>query len=196
MRVLVGYEESGVVRNAFNRIHDIMAWSCDLIPSRNGGPHLQKDIREVIVHDGPWSIIIIHPPCTALSVSGNAHYAEGKGGYQERLDALDFTESLWVLAKRHALIGVCLENPVGVLSTKSILGKASQYIQPYQFGHPETKKTGLWLSGLPKLTPTDIVDGRENRIWKMPPSATHKRDGSETYEGIAKAMAQQWGGLN
>jgi hypothetical protein len=189
MRILIGCEESGVVRDAFLlKGHD--AWSCDIIPCRRGGQHLQMDIIEAIESHGPWDIIILHPPCDALAVSGNGTYGEGKPKNGYRSAAIAWTYNLWLLARVYARVGVCLENPVGVLT--SWLGKP-QYIQPWQFGHGEQKKTGLWLHNLPKLIPTDIVKGREQRIWKMPPSSTRKRDRSETYTGIAKAMAEQWG---
>lgn len=190
MRVLVGCEESGKVRDAFNRIHGIMAWSCDLIPSRNGGPHLQKNIWDAIEHDGPWDIIILYPPCDYLCNSGNRWYGKGMPGYEKRLSALEWTVRLWDHAQTHTTIGCAIENPTGVLWGK--IGKP-QYIQPWQFGHGETKRTGILTCNLPSLKPTAIVDGREQRIWKMAPSPTRKRDRSETYQGIADAKADQWG---
>lgn len=192
MKVLIGCEESGTVREAFRRRgHD--AWSNDLIPARDGSQyHLQMDVMEAI-HGYPWDIIILHPPCTALAVSGNRWYGQGMPRHGERIAARAWTRVLWHDAKRVARIGVCLENPVGVLTW--YLGVKPQYIQPWQFGHGETKKTGLWLHNLPPLVPTDIVEGREQRIWKMPPSETRARDRSTTYRGIAEAMAEQWGAL-
>ena len=190
-RVLVGCEESGKVRDAFlKRGHD--AWSNDLKPARNGGPHLQICVMEAIEHHGPWDIIILHPDCTAMAVCGNKTYGKFSQKHQERLDQIEWTKRLWELAKRHARIGCALENPVSVIFTH--LRKA-QYIQPWQFGHGETKKTGILAHNLPPLVPTNIVDGREQRIWKMAPSPTRKRDRSETYQGIADAMADQYGEL-
>lgn len=187
MRVLVGCEESGVVRRAFReRGHD--AWSCDLLPARDGSKFHIRDCITANLRDD-WDIIILHPPCTALAVSGNRWYGEGMPRNREREFARLWTMRLFQKAVLYANKGVCLENPVGVLD----LGVKPQYIQPWQFGHGETKKTGLWLAGLPPLIPTNIVDGREQRIWKMPPSATRQRDRSETYQGIAEAMADQWG---
>ena len=189
MRVLVGCEESGKVRDAFAALgHD--AWSNDIIPARNGGKHLQMCVTKAIVEYGNWDLIILHPDCTKIAVSGNRWYGRGKEGYQGRLNALEWTRELFNLAAR-SCERVCLENPVGVLGV--LRGISPQYVQPYQFGHSETKKTGLWLHGLPPLIPTNIVEPTEQRIWKMPPSPTRKRDRSETYQGIADAMANQWG---
>jgi hypothetical protein len=148
------------------------------------------NIMDAIEHYGPWHMIILHPPCTALAVSGNRWYGEGMPNHEDRKNAQLWTEELWSLAI-HKADFVCLENPVGVLD----LGVRPQYIQPWMFGHGETKKTGLWLHNLPHLVPTDIVEGRDQRIWKMPPGKNRARDRSETYDGIAKAMAEQWGNL-
>jgi len=188
MRVLVGCEESQVVTKAFReRGHE--AYSCDLVETR-GNPdwHFKDDILDVIRShsDNFWDLIILHPPCTALAVSGNRHYA----GTEERIIAKSWTCMLWDEAVSKCE-RVALENPVGVLWRA--LGIKPQYIQPWQFGHGETKKTGLALHNLPELVPTNIVEGREQRIWKMAPSKTRSRDRSETYQGIAKAMAEQWG---
>lgn len=192
MRILIGCEESGKVRDAFNRISGCMAWSCDLIPSRNEGPHLQKDVWDAIRYDGPWDIIILHPPCTALSLSGNRWYGNGSGREKERLSALVWTIRLWKHAMNHARIGCAIENPTSILWQR--IGKP-QWIQPHMFGHGETKKTGILTHNLPALIPTNNVAGREQRIWKMAPGPTRKRDRSETYQGIADAMANQWGNL-
>ncbi len=184
--VLVGCEFSGIVRDAFTeRGHD--AWSCDLLPceASNWG-HLRRDVFDAIKLDGPWDLIILHPPCTHLAVSGNRWYA----GSDERSEAIRWTHSLWTQAIRSA-DKVALENPVGVLS--SAWRKPDQYIQPWEYGHGETKKTGLWLHSLPKLRPTEVVEGREQRVWKMGPSPERSADRSRTYEGIAAAMADQWG---
>jgi hypothetical protein len=186
MKVLVACEYSGRVRDAFlERGHD--AYSCDLLPADDGGQerHYQQDCNEVISQG--WDIIIMHPPCTALAVSGNRWYGTGMPKHSDRLESIEWTLSLW----QHAIANadrVCMENPVGVLPLKP-----TQYIQPWQFGHGETKKTGLWLHNLPPLVPTNVVDGREQRIWKMGPSPDRWKERSKTYEGIASAMAEQWG---
>lgn len=190
MNVLIGCEESQEICKAFReRGHN--AFSNDLLPCSGGHPewHLQGDVFEAIDYKH-WDLIILHPPCTALAVSGNAHYGVGKPNYHKRLEALVWTHRLWNKA-----ISVCehvaLENPVGVLNKMGVLPKP-QYIQPWQFGHGETKKTGLWLHNLPPLQPTNIVDGREQKIWKMTPSDDRAKLRSKTYPGIAKAIAAQW----
>lgn len=186
MRVLVACEYSGKVREAFRKLgHD--AWSCDLLPADDNSPfHIQGDCVPVIQQC--WDIIIMHPPCTALAVSGNRWYGKGMPKHSERLESIKWTTALYNLAKEHARAGACMENPVGVLPIKP-----TQYIQPWQFGHGETKKTGLWLHGLPPLEPTNIVEGREQRIWKLPPSPDRWKIRSTTFQGIADAMANQWG---
>lgn len=194
MKVLIGCEESGVVRRAFrDRGHD--AWSCDLQPSRDGSEHhYQEDILRVLVHGGgEWDLIILHPDCTAMAVSGNRWYGQNMPKHLDRIASVAWTQALWETATERCPL-VCLENPVSVIFGH-IEYDNLQYIQPWQFGHGETKKTGLALKGLPLLEPTNIVEGRENRIWKMAPSPTRKRDRSETYQGIAEAMADQWGSL-
>lgn len=187
MRVLIGCEESGTVREAFKaRGHN--AWSCDLEKTRIPGQHLRGDVTSAILWV-QWDLIILHPPCTALAVSGNRWYGKGMPRHEERIKAIRWTYELFLRA-RNVCDKVCLENPVGVMNS---LMPRPQYIQPWQFGHGETKKTGLWLYGLPKLTPTNIVEGRDDRIHKMPPGPNRARDRSKTYQGIADAMAEQWG---
>ena|SRR5690554_2770736 len=184
MNVLVACEYSGKVRDAFIRKgHD--AISCDLLPTDVPGPHIQGDCVEAI-KSRQWDLIIMHPPCTALAVSGNRWYGRGMPKHQERLDSIRWTVSLFETAQDYAG-KVAMENPVGVLPMKP-----TQYIQPWQFGHGETKKTGLWLHNLPPLEPTNIVEGREQRIWKLPPSADRWKIRSETFQGIADGMADQW----
>ncbi len=185
MKVLVAFEYSGKVREAFRRLgHD--AWSCDLLPADDGSMHhIQGDCRDAIQQE--WDLIIMHPPCTALAVSGNRWYGKGMPKHQERLDSIKWTMDLFEMAKEFAPM-VAMENPVGVLPIAP-----TQYIQPWQFGHGETKKTGLWLHGLNPLEPTNIVEGREQRIWKLPPTADRWKIRSETFQGIADAMASQWG---
>lgn len=196
MRVLVGCEESGVVRDQFiARGHD--AWSNDMIPARNGGPHLKMDVVQAITNHGPWDLIILHPPCTALCVSGNRTYGVGKPKHALRLASLKWTHDLWHLAVKHAP-KVIMENPVGVIW--QVLGKP-QYIQPWMFGHMETKKTGLLMHGLDPLLPTnDVYDAmmklpakQRNRVHYMSPGPNRARDRSETYLGIAQALGAQYG---
>ena len=182
MKVLVACEYSGVVRDAFiKRGHDAM--SCDILPTDVEGPHYQGDMFD-IAGEG-WDVIIAHPPCTAICVSGNRHYA----GTRERLDGARFVQRVWNLP----VAKLCIENPVGVINSVTQGMPKPHYIQPWQFGHGETKKTGLWIRGLPKLEPTDIVEGRENRVHRMPPSKDSWKLRSTTYQGIADAMAEQWG---
>ncbi len=185
MRVLVACEYSATVRDAFRRRgHE--AWSCDLLPTE-GDPafHIQQDIFNVVGEN--WDLMIAHPPCTDLAVSGARHFAEKiADGRQQR--ALDFVRRL--LNAPMPLIA--LENPVSVISTK--IRKPDQIIQPWQFGHGETKATCLWLKGLPLLKPTSIVEGREAKVHRMPPSPDRWKERSRTYQGIAEAMAEQWGG--
>lgn len=186
MRVLIACERSGRVRRAF-RGRGFDAWSNDIEPADDGSPHhIQGDCVATIIGQR-WDLIIMHPDCTKLAVSGNRWYGKGMPRHQERLDAIDYTEALWDTACENAR-HVALENPVGVLPRGF-----TQYIHPWQYGHGETKKTGLRLHNLPELAPTDIVAGRENRIWKMAPSETRKADRSITYLGWADAMAEQWG---
>tara|TARA_R100001198_G_scaffold93510_3_gene74527 strand:- start:1761 stop:2411 length:651 start_codon:yes stop_codon:yes gene_type:complete len=195
MRILVACEYSGAVSRAF-REQGHEAYSVDLLPADNDYDepfHFVGDYRSAIdqieTNFGYIDIIIGHPPCTALAVSGNRWYT----GTTEREQSVQFVANMAAVFSEHARIGWAIENPVGVLSSK--WRKPSQYIQPWQFGHGETKKTGLWLSGLPDLVPTDIVEGREQRIWKMGPSEDRWKERSKTFEGIAQAMAEQWGGI-
>jgi hypothetical protein len=193
MRVLIGCECSGIVRDAFReKGHD--AWSCDLKPCERGKVvHIRGDVMRAIRECGPWDFIGLHPDCTKMAVSGNRWYGYGTQGYGDRLASIDWTIALWHAAKQCAP-RVYLENPVSVVFPElRRLGATVQYIQPWQHGHGETKKTGMALHGLPKLQPSNIVEGREQRIWKMPPSETRKTDRSRTYDGIAQAMANQWG---
>lgn len=181
MKVLIACEYSGTVRDAFIAAgHE--ALSCDLLPTDIPGPHYQGDVRDVL-HDG-WDLMIAHPPCTHLAVSGARWFKDKQA---EQAEALDFVR----LLLDAPIERIALENPVSVISSR--IRKPDQIIQPWQFGHGETKATCLWLKGLPKLTPTDIVDGREARVHKLPPSADRWKIRSTTYKGIADAMAQQWG---
>lgn len=185
MKVLIACEYSGRVRDAFIRGgHEAM--SCDLLPTDAPGPHYQGDVRDVL--DYPWDLMIAHPPCTHLSVSGARHFeAKRLDGRQQ--SAVSF---FMMLAKANIPM-IAIENPVCIMS--SMWRKPDQVIQPWQFGHGETKATCLWLKNLPPLQPTDIVEGRENRIHRMPPSQDRWKLRSETYQGIADAFANQWGNL-
>lgn len=183
MKVLVACEYSGVVRDAFlKQGHN--AISCDLLPTEQPGPHYEGNVLDIL--DNGWDLMIAHPPCTHLAVSGARWF---KDKQQEQKEALDFVRILLDAPIKH----IALENPVSVISSK--IRKPNQIIQPWQFGHGETKKTCLWLKNLPPLQPTNIVEGREQRIWKLPPSKDRWKLRSITYQGIADAMAQQWGNL-
>ena len=185
MKVLVACEYSGRVRDAFIALgHDAM--SCDLLPTDAPGPHYQGDVRDVL--DFPWDLMIAHPPCTDLSVSGARHFdAKRLTGRQQA------SVSFFMMLSRAPIPMIAIENPVCIMS--SLWRKPDQVIQPWQFGHGETKATCLWLKNLTLLKATDIVDGREARIHKLPPSADRWKIRSATYPGIASAMAHQWGGL-
>jgi site-specific DNA-cytosine methylase len=182
-RVLIACEYSGVVRDAFIAAgHEAM--SCDFLPTEKPGPHYQGDVRDVL--NFPWDLMIAHPPCTDLSVSGARHF-EAK-----RLDGRQQASvSFFMMLARADIPQIAIENPVCIMS--SLWRKPDQVIQPYQFGHGETKATCLWLKRLPKLIPTNIVEGREHRIHRMPPSPDRWKERSRTFQGIADAMAQQWG---
>lgn len=182
-RVLVACEFSGTVRDAF-RGHGCDAWSCDVLPSEVSGPHYQCDVMKVIDQD--WDLMVAHPPCTHLAVSG-ARWFQAKRPQQ--IDALNFVRSLL----KAQIQRIALENPVSIIS--SAIRRPDQCVQPWQFGHGETKKTCLWLQGLPALVPTNIVEGREQRIWKLPPGPDRWKERSRTFPGIAEAMAAQWAPL-
>ena len=188
MAILIGCEESQTICQAFrNSGYD--AYSCDLKPTR-GNPlyHFREDIFTCIERK-QWDLIILHPDCTALALSGNRWYGKGMQYYDKRQKAIKWTLSLWNKAKEHSNY-VALENPASVIF--KYLPKV-QYIQPWQFGHGEKKKTGFALHNLPRLKSTNIVSGREERIWKMAPGPNRKRDRSVTYQGIAEAIVNQWG---
>ena len=192
MKVLVACEFSGTVRNAFRRRgHD--AWSCDLLPADDGSEyHIQGDCRE---HLEGWDLMVMHPPCTHLAVSGARWF---KDKQLEQREALQFVRTLMdAPCQRWAL-----ENPISVISSK--IRKPDQIVQPWMFGHPESKKTCLWLKGLPLLKPTDVLMAPESGVWnnqtpsgqnKLGPSADRWKLRSKTYEGIAEAMAEQWGSI-
>ena len=182
-RVLVACEYSGRVRDAFLAAgHDAM--SCDLLPTEVEGPHYQGDVRDVL-GDG-WDLLVAHPPCTHLAVSGARWFEEKR---EEQAQALDF---VWMLLQAD-IPRIALENPVSIISSR--FGEPSQIVQPWQFGHGETKATCFWLKNLPPLEPTNIVEGREPRVHMMPPGPDRWKERSRTFEGIAQAMADQWGPL-
>lgn len=182
MKILVACEYSGKVRDAFALLgHDVM--SCDLLPTDALGKHYQGDMFDLDLES--FDMIIAHPPCTALCVSGNRHYANTPA----RIEGAEFVAKVWRIPVKK----MAIENPVGVINTLIPNMPRPQYIQPWQYGHGETKKTGLWTRGLPELIPTNIVEGRDDRIHKMPPSPDRWKKRSETYQGIANAMALQWG---
>lgn len=182
MKVLVACEYSARVRDAFrSRGHD--AWSCDLLECE-GDPrwHLQRPVEQVL-NDG-WDLMVAHPPCTHLAVSGSRHFHRKQ---REQAEALDFVRLLMAAP----IDRWCIENPVSVIS--SAITPPHQIIQPWQFGHGETKATCLWLKNLPRLESTDVVEGREAKVHMMPPSADRWKQRSRTYQGVADAMGEQWG---
>ena len=188
-KVLIACEFSGIVRDAFIALgHD--AISCDLLPTERPGPHCQEDVFDLLndarASDYSFDLMIAHPPCTHLAVSGAAWF---KYKRQEQAEALEFVRRLLSVD----IPRIALENPVSVISTH--IRKPDQIIQPWQFGDPETKTTCLWLKNLPKLTPTNIVQTNGNRLHRLPPSEHRWKDRSRTYQGIANAMAEQWGAL-
>jgi site-specific DNA-cytosine methylase len=193
MRVLVACEFSGVVRDAFAGFgHD--AWSIDLLPTERPGKHIQADVRDhlhgrpplsAMGYQGPaWDLMIAHPPCTHLAVSGARWFSEKRA---EQAEALEFVRTLLDAPIER----IALENPVSVISSK--IRKPDQIVQPWMFGHGEVKATCLWLKGLPKLTPTDSVEGRIPRVHHESPGTDRWKRRSRTYEGLAYAMASQWG---
>lgn len=187
MNILVGCEFSGIVRNAFTKAGHY-AISCDYLDTELPGPHYTGNLED-IVGEG-WDMLIVHPTCTRICVSGNSRWA----GTPEREADLDFVR--WLL--NLPIPRICLENPVGVISSQ--IRKPDQYIQPWMFGHGETKKTGLWLKNLPTLKPTNIVPGREERVHSLRDGharyPTEKwRQRTRFWPGVAEAMANQWGNL-
>lgn len=188
MKILVACEYSGRVREAF-RAFGHEAWSCDLYEdAEDGSPwHRKIDAIELAYNQAnEWDLMIAHPPCTHLAVSGSRWF---KDKVLQQADALDFVRRLM----NAPIPRIAIENPISVISSK--IRKPDQIIQPWQFGHGETKATCLWLKGLPKLTPTNVVDGREAKVHRMPPGPDRWKNRSRTYQGIADAMALQWGML-
>jgi hypothetical protein len=204
VRAIVVCEESGRVRRAL-RGYGVDAWSNDILPASDGSRfHLQGDARQYL--DMGWDLMIAHPPCTHLANSGarwmtdhwvkkKAHpegryWHDGSKKRAQTLEALQFVKDLWAAP----IPRIAIENPVGRLP--KLWRKWDQVIHPWQFGHGEQKQTCLWLKNLPKLVPTDIVEGRAQRVWKMPPGPERERLRSLTYLGIADAIAAQWGSLD
>jgi len=186
-RVLVACEFSGIVRDAFIQ-EGFDAVSCDIREAENGKPHIQDDVMNVI--DDDWDMMIAHPPCTYLANSGVRWLYEKENRWQDMIDGAVFFRELL-----HADIPyIAVENPVMHKYGKKIIGSDyDQTLQPWQFGHGETKKICLWLKNLPKLQPTDVVEGREARVHKMPPSEERSKKRSKFFDGVAEAMAKQWG---
>lgn len=197
MKVLVACEFSGIVREAFKaKGHD--AWSCDLLPTEIEGKHLQCDVLEIL--DQGWDLMIAHPPCTYLTNAGVRHLhsvpsrngvitkIHGQERWKKMIEAAEFFNKL----KQAPIDKIAIENPVPHKYARDIIAYYSQIIQPWQFGHGETKKTCLWLKNLPLLIPTNIVSGRKNRVHRMPPGPNRWKERSRTYQGVAEAMADQW----
>lgn len=199
-RVLVACEFSGAVRRAFAALgYD--AWSCDLLPAEDGSnKHIQGDAIEA-AYGQRWDILIAHPECTFLANSGAKHLYAGmrqeNGPAPDRWAHMGFAAAFFQAMRNAPVARIAVENPIMLGHPKRLFGipDPTQIIQPWQFGHGETKATCLWLKGLPPLVATDIVDGREGRVWRMPPGENRKKERSRTYEGIASAMAAQWGSL-
>lgn len=183
MKVLVACEYSGIVRDAFNkRGHD--AVSCDFLPTERPGAHVVGDVLDIL--NAGWDLMIAHPPCTHTAVSGARHFAVKRADGRQQA-AIEFVR----LLMDANIPRIAVEQPISIISTAIM--KPDQIIQPWQFGHGETKATCLWLKGLAPLKHTNIVEGREQRIHKMPPSPDRWKERSRTYSGIADAMASQWG---
>jgi hypothetical protein len=183
MKVLVACEFSGIVRDAFTKKgHN--AYSCDLLTSELYGQHILGNVLDYLGRG--WDLMIAHPPCTHLAVSGARWF---KDKIKEQEEALDFVRRLMDAP----IPKICIENPISVISSR--IRKPDQIIQPWQFGHGETKATCLWLKGLSKLVPTNIVEGRIARVHRMPPGPDRWKERSRTMKGIADAMAEQWGTL-
>ncbi len=189
MRVLVACEFSGIVRDAFiARGHN--AWSCDLLPSERGHPHYQCSLSHILSTCKPWDLMIAFPPCTHLAVSGARWFKDKR---TEQAAAIAFFKFCAEPPGFYGIKRIAVENPIGIMSTH--YRKPDQIIQPWQFGHGETKATCLWLKNLPKLVPTNIVEGRTPRVHHASPGPNRWKERSRTYQGIADAMAEQWGKL-
>ncbi len=201
MKVLVACEYSGVVRRAFNKLDNVEAWSCDLLPAEdNSNQHIKGDVRAVL-NDG-WDLLMVaHPPCTRLCNSGVRWLnVPPPGKTREQMWAdLDEGAALFSDLWNAPIKRICIENPVMHKHAKARIKNYTEFaqsVQPWQFGHGESKRTCFWLKNLPPLTPTNVVEGRDQRIHMMPPGPDRWKERSRTYEGIAGAMAQQWGTLS
>lgn len=184
MRVLVACEFSGTVRDAF-AAKGHYAVSCDLLDTEKPGPHIKWDAVLAAHFEDHWDLMIAHPPCTHLAVSGARHFAAKRADGRQQ-EAIDF-----FMARANAPVDrIAIENPVCIMS--SVWRKPDQTVQPWMFGHGETKATCLWLKNLPPLKPTNVVTGREPRIHMMPPGPNRWKERSKTFQGIADAMAAQW----
>lgn len=185
MRVLIACEFSGIVRESFRKLGH-KAYSCDLLPCEIDNPnnHYQNDVLEIL--NEHWDLMIAHPPCTHLAVSGARWFKDKKN---EQDESLKFVSELM----NAPIPRIAIENPISIISSR--IRKPDQIIQPWMFGHGETKATCLWLKNLPKLDPTNIVEGRSNRVHREPPGPNRWKNRSRTMVGIADAMAQQWGKL-
>lgn len=184
MKVLIGCESSGVIRNEFRK-RGHKAFSCDILPADDKSPyHIHGDVRLALYYG--WDLFIVHPECTHLCVSGARWFPEKRADGRQQEAIKFFMEMVEANVDK-----ICTEKPVGIMST--LYKKPSQIIQPWQFGHPETKATCLWLKNLPLLIPTDIAEGREHRIHRMAPGPNRSKERSRSYEGIGRAMAEQWG---
>lgn len=203
MRVLVACEFSGVVRDAFRASHHD-AWSCDLLPTESdlGKYHFQEPVEDVLKRYPDWDLMIAHPPCIYLANSGVRHLYEhviSHTGKVERIaeelrwEAMRVAARFFNFLQSRSIPRIAIENPIPHKHARELIGNYTQLIQPWQFGHGETKATCLWLKNLPKLMPTDIVKGRDARIHKMPPSKDRSKERSRSFRGIAGAMAEQWG---
>ena len=201
MRVLVACEYSGRVREAFRKLGH-QAWSCDLLPAEDGSPfHYQGDVEDYI--EGAWDLLIGHPPCTYLTNAGvrHLHSTPSVNGVLPKVhgavrwEAMKEAAAFFNLLKNAAVERIAIENPIPHRYARDLIGKYDQIIQPWQFGHGETKATCLWLKNLPKLIPTEVVEGRTHRIHMMPPGPDRWKERSRTFQGIADAMAFQWGGM-
>jgi len=191
MKVLIACEFSGIVRDAFiARGHDTI--SCDLLPTERPGPHYQGDVRDLLSQE--WDLMIAHPPCTYLALCGMRWYSPKWSPPDKLAERIRNRDAALVFVRSlmdAPVDRIAIEQPMSLVS--SMIRKYDQCIQPWQFGHGERKTTWLWLKNLPLLVPTSIVDGREERIHRMPPSKDRAKNRSRTYQGVADAMAAQWG---
>jgi len=189
MKILIACEFSGRVRSEFRKLK-FDAWSCDLLPTEDGSKyHIQDNVLNHL--EEGWDLMIAHPPCTYLANSGVRWLYEKPGRWQKLEKAIEFFLQLF----NAPIPYICIENPIPHKYAREKIGRPTQYIQPWQFGEPYSKKTGLWLKNLPLLKPTKIIPKEQikQQVWKEAPSLDRWKNRSRTYIGIAKAMAQQWG---